>query len=901
MKKIFTIFLIVISATQLFAQRQREVQNVYFDLNDPSLNDAAVDDLNSILKSTLLNSQKKILLYGYADYIGSKERNEELSSERAMNVRMYLISHGVPESNVLICLGRGAIIRERKEGGYAEDRRVEIITDEAVIKQSTTAPLKKYSPSDIKLAIANGTKDNKSHRKGKFLKMSSNRMKIRLPNGDEFKGSIDSNGLKTNDGIYTWANGEKYVGGFKNDKKDGHGLYKFANGEVFEGEWKEDIAIEGEMVDYNTAKFKLKITPNADCYLSIDGEDDILLKANAVKKIILPKGKSIIKAVLATNENVVYRKIYEVKELGLEDILEIKFQLPGSNRSGVGNTQDGNDNATTSNNEPNSRPTKGNGTTTQNRSNTEEKGSNTSTATTKRNNKTNTAAEGGSNDAQGNTQADNEGATSASKVAKNTPKTEAKGQASTKTDAKAKGTAKNNKTNTTTTQTENSEDADLAALPDATDEPEDNGLAAIDGEETSKTTPAKSNEKLAAKSTETKTNNANKKAETAKNTTTATTTDKVTTPGKGTTTNGEKITAQSSKTANTAGKKTDATSESNSDKEVDNMEKASSQATAKENTKSNKEEATTETASSNDAKSIAKNSKELNAKGTPVKDIEPVKDKAPKTYLAVEEIHEMDLTLMRVQGGTFSMGSNSGEVNEKPVHKVKVNEFYMGKYEITVGDFRKFIEATSYLTDAEKEGWSWVWTGDYDDPSAQIIQKTGVTWEYDEVGNRRSTKKDKYPVIHVSWNDANAYCKWLTKQTGNTYRLPTEAEWEYAAAGGANHDEFNFSGSPELDAVGWFRENSRDKIHVVGQKKANSLGIYDMAGNVFEWCNDWFDPTYYSKSPADNPKGPEVGKLKVVRGGSWVAFAKRCSNYSRNSGAPTRRNEIHGFRVVTIR
>lgn len=898
MKKIFAIFLIVISATQLFAQRQREVQNVYFDLNDPSLNDAAVDDLNSILKSTLLNSQKKILLYGYADYIGSKERNEELSSERAMNVRMYLISHGVPEANVLICLGRGAIIRERKEGGYAEDRRVEIITDEAVIKLSTTAPLKKYSSTDIKTALAKGANENKSHRKGKFLKMSSNRMKIRLPNGDEFKGSIDSNGQKTNDGIYTWANGEKYVGGFKNDKKDGHGLYKFANGEVFEGEWKEDIAIEGEMVDYNTAKFKLKITPNADCYLSIDGEDDILLKANAVKKIILPKGKSIIKAVLATNENVVYRKIYEVKELGLEDILEIKFQLNGNNRSGSANTQDGNDNATAAIAEPNSRPTKGNGATTQNRSNIEEKGGNTSTASTKRTNKTNAATEGGNNDATGNVQSDNEGTSSSANVANNSTKNEAKGQVAAKTDAKSRSTAKNNKTNTANaTQAENSEDADLAALPDATDAPEDNGLAAIDGEETAKTTPAKSSEKMATKPAETKTNTANKKAETANNTTTASATEKVMAQGKGKQANADKVPTEGTKTAGTtAGKKANATSESNSEKEVDNMEKASSQATAKENAMSNADATT-----SNEAKSTAKNSKELNVKGTPVKDIEPVKDNTPKTYLAIEEIHEMDLTLMRVQGGTFSMGSNSGEVNEKPVHKVKVSQFYMGKYEITVGDFRKFIEATNYLTDAEKEGWSWVWTGDYDDPSAQIIQKTGVTWEYDEVGNKRSAKKDKYPVIHVSWNDANAYCKWLTKQTGNTYRLPTEAEWEYAATGGANHDEFNFSGSPELDAVGWFRENSRDKIHVVGQKKANSLGIYDMAGNVFEWCNDWFDPTYYSKSPTDNPKGPEVGKLKVVRGGSWVAFAKRCSNYSRNSGAPTRRNEIHGFRVVTIR
>ena len=253
---------------------------------------------------------------------------------------------------------------------------------------------------------------------------------------------------------------------------------------------------------------------------------------------------------------------------------------------------------------------------------------------------------------------------------------------------------------------------------------------------------------------------------------------------------------------------------------------------------------------------------------------------------------------MYVGGGMFTMGNNKGDVNEKPEHKVRINEFYLLKYEVTIADFRRFIQATNYITDAERDGWSWVWSGDFDDPTGQIIQKPAVSWECDELGRKRSSKKDHYPVIHVSWNDAFAFCSWFSKETGNTYRLPTEAEWEYAAKGGPNLQDYAYSGDNELDKVAWYRDNCREKMHMVGQRKPNSLGIYDTTGNAMEWCLDWYDPAYYAKSPADNPTGPNAGTLRVLRGGSWMAFPARCENSNRNSGAPTRRNEIHGFRIL---
>lgn len=248
--------------------------------------------------------------------------------------------------------------------------------------------------------------------------------------------------------------------------------------------------------------------------------------------------------------------------------------------------------------------------------------------------------------------------------------------------------------------------------------------------------------------------------------------------------------------------------------------------------------------------------------------------------------------MVLVQGGSFSMGGGLEE-DEKPVHTVKVGSFYLGKYEVTVAEFRKFMNSHSYVTDAEKKGDSYAWI------KRKFIATKNVNWRYDVHGNKRTSNEDNHPVIHISYNDAVAYCAWLSKKTGRKFRLPTEAEWEYAAKGGTNHDETIYSGSNDLSTVGWFNTNSGDATHAVGEKGPNSLGLYDMSGNAEEWCSDWRDKNYYANSPETDPKGPSVSTYnRVLRGGCWFALAEMCRNDSRNSSMPSGRTCFNGFRVA---
>ncbi|MBI5196649.1 MAG: SUMF1/EgtB/PvdO family nonheme iron enzyme, partial [Nitrospirae bacterium] len=183
-----------------------------------------------------------------------------------------------------------------------------------------------------------------------------------------------------------------------------------------------------------------------------------------------------------------------------------------------------------------------------------------------------------------------------------------------------------------------------------------------------------------------------------------------------------------------------------------------------------------------------------------------------------------------VKGGCYQMGDTFGDGNndEKPVHEVCVDDLYMGKYEVT-----------------QKE-----WTG--------------------IMGSNPSSFKDcgdNCPVEKVSWNDAQEYINKLNSKTGKNYRLPTEAEWEYAARSGGKNEKY--AGGNALDSVAWYDSNSGIKTHAVGQKQPNGLGLYDMTGNVLEWVNDWYGENYYKNSPKDNPKGADSGQYRVLRGGSW--------------------------------
>ncbi len=248
-----------------------------------------------------------------------------------------------------------------------------------------------------------------------------------------------------------------------------------------------------------------------------------------------------------------------------------------------------------------------------------------------------------------------------------------------------------------------------------------------------------------------------------------------------------------------------------------------------------------------------------------------------------------------IKGGTFNMGSYAGEDDEKPVHSVTINDFYIGKYEVTVAEFEKFINATGYKTDAEKKGYSWVFGTD------QFEKKNGINWRYNTSNSLHPKSDYNKPVIHVSWNDAIAYCKWLSQRTGKNYRLPTEAEWEYAAGGGNEHQKW--AGTNSENSLGnyvWYGDNAKKTTHNVGSKEPNKFGLYDITGNVCEWCSDWFSQDYYSNSPSGNPQGPASGSDRVYRGGSWYDNAYYCRVALRVSGPSYYSEYGVGFRLAVF-
>ena len=233
--------------------------------------------------------------------------------------------------------------------------------------------------------------------------------------------------------------------------------------------------------------------------------------------------------------------------------------------------------------------------------------------------------------------------------------------------------------------------------------------------------------------------------------------------------------------------------------------------------------------------------------------------------------------MVYVEGGTFLMGSERYD-NEKPVHEVKVSSFYMGKYEVTQEEYQDVMGSNPSLNLKNNR-----------------LPVECVTW-YDAVEycNRLSKKEGLTPCYSGSGD--NITCNW----NANGYRLPTEAEWEYAARGGINKDDYIYSGSNDINEVAWYEGNSGRKTHDVGIKKANSLGIYDMSGNVWEWCWDCYYEAYYSESPRNNPTGTSARyyRVCVYRGGSWRSKSGSCAVSYRKYGIPSSRDVNRGFRVV---
>jgi formylglycine-generating enzyme required for sulfatase activity len=246
------------------------------------------------------------------------------------------------------------------------------------------------------------------------------------------------------------------------------------------------------------------------------------------------------------------------------------------------------------------------------------------------------------------------------------------------------------------------------------------------------------------------------------------------------------------------------------------------------------------------------------------------------------------IEMVKVEDGTFTMGCTDDECYdwELPTHKVTLSDFYIGKYEVTQKEWQD-VMGKSLLQKANENGRS------------NSIYGVG----------------DNYPMYYVSWFDivgtsgtsevingikyyANGFIYKLNQKTGKKYRLPTEAEWKYAARGGASSKGYKYSGSNNVDAVAWYWGNSEIiyRCSPVGTKQANELGIYDMSGNVSEWCADWYGS--YSSATQTNPTGPSTGSNRVICGGSWNSYASYARVSYRFNYDPSSRYDFIGFRVA---
>ena len=225
-------------------------------------------------------------------------------------------------------------------------------------------------------------------------------------------------------------------------------------------------------------------------------------------------------------------------------------------------------------------------------------------------------------------------------------------------------------------------------------------------------------------------------------------------------------------------------------------------------------------------------------------------------------VGNVSFEMVKVEAGSFIMGCTSEQGNcdsdERPYHRVTISsDYYMGKFEVT----QELYEAVMGVNPSNFKGFD-------------------------------------RPVEMVRWNDAQEFCAELSRMTGRRFRLPTEAEWEYAARGGKKSTSAKFSGSSSVANVAWYTDNSGGQTHPVGKLRPNELGLYDMSGNVWEWCQDWYGS--YGSNTQTDPQGPSSGQRRVLRGGSWFGKASNCRVANRNGNSPDYRYNSNGFRVVLV-
>jgi formylglycine-generating enzyme required for sulfatase activity len=222
--------------------------------------------------------------------------------------------------------------------------------------------------------------------------------------------------------------------------------------------------------------------------------------------------------------------------------------------------------------------------------------------------------------------------------------------------------------------------------------------------------------------------------------------------------------------------------------------------------------------------------------------------------------------LIALSGGEFLMGCESGQDNERPVHRVLVDAFALAKFQTTNAEYGLFLKDTGW---GRPPAWA--------DPDFNHPQQ---------------------PVVAVSWFDAMRYCEWLSDISARRYRLPSEAEWEFAARGGLEGKLFPWGDEPPQSRAGYATAWKRGP-EPVGRSLPNGLGLFEMCENVHEWCSDWFDAGYYAESPARNPRGPQSGTRKASRGGSWRHHIKISRCAARSSIPPELQYADYGFRIAS--
>jgi formylglycine-generating enzyme required for sulfatase activity/anti-sigma factor RsiW len=276
----------------------------------------------------------------------------------------------------------------------------------------------------------------------------------------------------------------------------------------------------------------------------------------------------------------------------------------------------------------------------------------------------------------------------------------------------------------------------------------------------------------------------------------------------------------------------------------------------------------------------------------------------------VELTNRVGMRLVLVPPGEFDMGSPAAEIegaiaaarqqsadgffdsrfrSEAPRHRITIRQpFYVGQHEVTVGQFRQFVEATGYKTwPEEHQG------GQAPGPGGQWEKKPEHTWR-----NATFCPSDSHPVVFVTCEDAEAFCRWLSGLDGRVYRLPTEAEWEYACRAGSAATYGFGDDDKVLGEYAWFCNNASGTSHPVGQRKPNAWNLFDLHGNIYEWCGDWAAEDYYAKAPPEDPPGPETGQCRVLRGGCWEHMPGNCRSAARHWFNPHHSNHQLGFRIA---